>query len=76
MATAYECESCHTKVYTEGKKKPFCPVCRGRMFKKDEPPPKETEKVHCPRCDREFRMIGNPFKCPFCDHNFRLGSYW
>jgi uncharacterized Zn-finger protein len=46
------------------------------MFKKDEPPPKETEKVHCPRCDREFRMIGNPFKCPFCDHNFRLGSYW
>jgi hypothetical protein len=76
MITAYECESCHTVVYTEGKEEPFCPVCRGRMFEKDTKMPKDVKKVICPRCDREFYIGREPFKCPYCDYNFSLGTYW
>jgi Zn finger protein HypA/HybF involved in hydrogenase expression len=76
MVTAYECESCHTVVYFEGKEKPFCPVCRGRMFETKEKKPKEAKKIRCPRCEREFYMTREPFKCPFCDYSFSLGTYW
>ncbi|MBU7042316.1 MAG: hypothetical protein HXS47_01900 [Theionarchaea archaeon] len=76
MITAYECESCHTRVYIEGKKQPFCPNCRGRMFKKEIELPKKAEKITCPSCEREFYVISPPFKCPFCDYNFSLGEYW
>jgi Zn finger protein HypA/HybF involved in hydrogenase expression len=76
MIKAYECESCHTVVHTEGKEQPFCPVCRGRMFKKDIELPKKAEKITCPQCDREFYTTREPFKCPFCDHSFALGTYW
>jgi len=76
MVTAYECESCHTVVYRDGKKKPFCPICRGRMLEKDMKMPKKAKKAKCPQCDREFYMMREPFKCPFCDHSFSLGTYW
>lgn len=76
MITTYECEGCHTAVYYEGKKLPYCPVCRGRMYKKDAKMPKEAKKIQCPECDREFYMTREPFKCPFCDHSFSLGTYW
>lgn len=76
MIAAYECESCHTLVYCEGKKKPFCPICRGRMFVKEVEMPKKAKKVHCPKCDLEFFIAREPFKCPFCDYSFSLGTYW
>jgi DNA-directed RNA polymerase subunit RPC12/RpoP len=72
----YECESCHTIVHYAGKKKPFCPICRGRMLVKEVEKPKEVKKVHCPKCDSEFSTTKDPFKCPFCDYNFSLGTYW
>jgi len=76
MTKAYECESCHTVVYIEGKEQPFCPNCRGRMFEKDIKVPKKAKKTKCPQCEREFYMTSSPFKCPFCDYNFSLNGYW
>lgn len=76
MIIPYECESCHTVVYREGKKLPSCPVCRGRMVSKDAKMPKSAKKITCPACDEEFYIEREPFKCPFCDHTFSLGEYW
>ncbi len=73
---AFECESCHTVVYSQDKKEPYCPVCRGRMFLKERELPKDAKKIKCPGCEREFLMTREPFKCPFCDYNFSLGGYW
>jgi predicted Zn finger-like uncharacterized protein len=63
-------------VYIEGKKHPFCPKCRGRMFTKEKKLPKKAKKITCPSCEKSFYMTSQPFKCPFCDHNFALGEYW
>lgn len=76
MVTAYECESCHTIVYYEGKRDPYCPMCRGMMLKKEMEKPKEAKKIKCPQCDQEYSMMKEPFKCPFCDHSLSFGAYW
>ncbi|MFQ5891804.1 MAG: hypothetical protein ACE5HW_03305 [Candidatus Methanofastidiosia archaeon] len=71
------CEGCSYVLYSENKKIPNCPICRGRMFQEEiEVGEEDLEKEKCKVCDYEFFYSKKPFKCPMCDNTFEGASYY